>query len=183
MIPLREKPKNRNQRFELTGLAKPVQTGELADTGPVLARQDAADMVFEWVWNWTELLPAKSRSTLAREKLNCSTRKSVNGLQCSNINEDLGPEVSSSSFSVSTHHQEEQKQHRGYVLHTTVDKFQHLSQDFINCIHPSAKTNLGELVQSFLEFPTVEHNLVCHVLIPKQNISCQITDWSNTMID
>ena len=69
-------------------------------------------------------------STIAMVKLNGSTRKSVKALRCTFIGEDLWCEVSSSSSSVSTLHQEAQKKHqrgnRYQHAHVTSSKLGHL---------------------------------------------------------
>ena len=116
-------------------------------------------------------------------KLNGSTRKSVVGLQRTFICEDLSPGVSSLSSSVSTHHQEEQKKHRGDEIHTNMDEFPLLSRGFDNPILPSAKANLRKLVKCCLEFLTIVDSLACLVPFPKRPFRRQITDSNNATID
>jgi hypothetical protein len=43
-----------NRRLQPTVEAKPGKTRVFPGTGPCLASQDAADLVFGQVWNWTE---------------------------------------------------------------------------------------------------------------------------------
>ena len=55
MWPSIGKPETQNRRLEPTGLAKPFKPRGLTGTCPGLARQDAAEKVFGWFWNRTEL--------------------------------------------------------------------------------------------------------------------------------
>ena len=92
--------------------------------------------------------------------------------------------VSSLLSSVSTHHQEEQKEHQGNEIHTNIDKFAVLtSSGFINPRLPPAKANFCKLFQCWLEFLTIQDSLVYHVPFLKQPSQHQITDLSNAMIN
>ena len=83
----------------------------------------------------------------------------------------------------STHHQEEEKKHRGDEIHTNVHECPLLSRVFFEPNLPSVKANLRELVQCCLDFLTIEVGLVCHVPFSKGPFGLQFTNSSNAMID
>jgi len=126
---------------------------------------------------------AMSGSTQAMKRPNGLTRKSVQASQHTFIGEDRWPEVSSSLSSVCTHHQEEQRNHRGDGIHTNVHEFLPVSRGCFQPILPSAKANLRELIQCCLEFLTIEESLACHVPFPKRHFRHQMTDLRNATID
>jgi hypothetical protein len=47
------KPKTQNRKLELTGVANPCETRRLMGTGPGLAREESAGLVFGRFWNRT----------------------------------------------------------------------------------------------------------------------------------
>jgi len=50
-----------NWWLDRMGLPKPSKTPRIIDTGPGLARQEAAGLVFGWLWDWTnQFLRSKS---------------------------------------------------------------------------------------------------------------------------
>jgi len=88
------KPKMRNRKLELTGVAKPVETHGLTGTGPGLASQESAGWVVGQVWNRTDpflrskpgplagypdpLLTLSKNNVVIKKKLNENARKAAN---------------------------------------------------------------------------------------------------------
>jgi len=116
-------------------------------------------------------------------QVNGSTRKEVQASHQTFLGEDLSPEVFFFASSVSGHHQEEQMKYQGDEIYTHMKQFSLLSADFIDSILPFIKVNLGNLVQCYIEFVTIEVSLFCHVPFPKQPFRHQITYSNNTIVD
>ena len=85
----------------------------------------------------------------------------------------MQPEVISLSSSVSTHHQEEQKKHRGDETYTNVHEFPLPSRGLVDYSLPSAKANLCEHVKCCPQFLNIEDSLVYHVPFPKQPLDAR----------
>jgi len=84
------------------------------------------------------------------------------------------PKLFSSSSTISAHHQDEQRKHRGDDIHINLHQIPILRPGCFETILPSAKANLREVVQCCLEFLTMEVSHVWYEPVPERSLDC----WS-----